>query len=140
MSYTATYTMNTKNRKIENRKIYKKDGNNFTPSFKEYFYEQNTASLIPDNTVYLLRNIKDVLEKVSDVNEKDNINFLVRKFLENSTSYKVKYSINKSLDSDYYIVEIREKNLTFEEVFNLARNLNRDAVKSGLNFVVIAGV
>lgn len=139
MPYAATYVMNPKKREVIERKTYKKEGTDFTPVFKQKLYEQYVPNVISEENDYLIRNIKSTLGKLSKITEKNKIRFSVEKFL-NNTSHKVKYSVNRSLDSDYYIVEIQEDNLTFEELFNLARQLNRDAVKSGLNFVVIAGV
>jgi len=64
----------------------------------------------------------------------------IRHFLQANTNYDLNYSLSKANDSDYYYtVEVKSNDLSFTELFDLARNLNRKAVKEELRFIIIAG-
>jgi len=69
----------------------------------------------------------------------EKIKLSVRHFLQENTDYDLNYSLSKSYDSDYYTLEVKSDDLSFTELFDLARDLNRKVVKKELGFIIIAG-
>jgi len=63
----------------------------------------------------------------------------VKDFLQDNKEYNLNYSLSENNGSDYYTVEVKSDDLSFGELFDLARGLNRKAVKEEFDFVIIAG-
>lgn len=91
---------------------------------------------------------ESAIKKVSDsyslndsVNEQHNISIKVNTFLKKQASgYKLNFDIKKYEDSSYYTVIITNEDMSFNELFDLALNLNYESVNMDLGFSVIAGV
>lgn len=81
---------------------------------------------------------KDLTENLTS-NEKDTRNISPERFIKGNTQHYLDITIKSNSESDYKVVEIRNKEMKLEELFELARVLNRKALKEELGFIVIAG-
>lgn len=89
---------------------------------------------------WIQKNLNELLLKKTGTTREKTIKETVDFFFAKKSVDYLKYSISKNVDSNSYTVSIVSQDMSFRELFNLARKLNRSAVWEDLGFTVIAGV
>lgn len=126
LNSAMTYTLYPKN-KIKSKQNIFEEGN--LPE------KENFKSLLNE-----IRKVHSLSKNIADYLEGKNINSIVSRFLLDNKYGELEHSVIADHDSDFYTVEIHSEDLSVDELFILAKTLNRRAVLEDLGFVVIAGV